>query len=71
MIITKVYIKIFPNLSHQELKSTLCLHNACDAIDTLFETALAVCNEDFLLKVSYLSVPVTHHSTITSEPLRC
>lgn len=62
---------IFPYLSHQELEGALCLDNACNSINALFETTLAVSNKDFLLKVGDLRVPVTDHSIIGSKSLSC
>lgn len=66
-----IFYNSFPNLSHQELKGALGLHNACDSINALFETTLAVSNKDFLLKVSDLRVPVTDNSIISSKSLSC
>lgn len=62
-----IFYNISPNLSHQELEGALGLHNACNSIDALFETTLAVSNKDFLLKVSDLRVPASDHSIISSE----
>lgn len=66
-----IFPSIFPYLRHQELKSTLCLHDACDSINALFETALAVSGKDFLLKVSDLCIPVRDCSITTSDSLGC
>lgn len=66
-----IFPSISPYLCHQELKSTLGLHDACDSINALFETALAVSGKDFLLKVSDLCVPGRDCLITTSDSLGC
>lgn len=48
----------FAHLGHQDFEAVLGFDDACDAVYALFQAALAVCDENFLLKVSDLSVPV-------------
>lgn len=46
------------HLRHEDPEGTFGLDDACDAINALFQTALAICDENFLLKVGYLGVSV-------------
>lgn len=54
----------FPHLSHQDLHSTLGIDYTCEPIYALFQTPLAVSNENFLLEVSYLGVSVNRQITV-------
>lgn len=55
----------FAHLRHQDPKRTLGIDDACDAVYALLQTAIAVRSKNFLLKVSYLGVPVKIQVTLT------